>query len=363
MTNQINIIVLTLGALQSLLMGLALLRLKKSHPSRIYFILFLLVVGLQLSFKVISKTWLWEHARTIYMISYNYGYLIGPLIYLFFRSRRNSQFSTKDLLHIIPFLSATIITLVDELLGYTIPGSVLYVLPWPSWQLLSMMAYGFASWESARDEEDPSASQLRQFLIWSLSVEAIIVIIIAILVRNFQWMPDIRIFFVALTFLIYWISYKLLSSPGIFDLIAAERVIRMNVLAFPKYANSGLTEQRSLRILEEVKMAIERDRVFLEHDLTLDDFARRLGVKKHHLSQVINEHYRQTFTDLITGLRLQEAQNKILEHAHDDYKIAAIAFDAGFSSVSSFTTMFKKRFKISPSEFRKQSQTTRRGVS
>lgn len=364
MANQINIIVLALGAVQSILIGLALLRQKKSHPSQIYLVLFLLVVGLQLAFKIISKSWLWDHARTIYMISYNYGYLVGPLIYLFFRSRQyDSQFTRKDFIHFIPFLISTIITLTDELLGYTIPGSLLYILPWPSWQLLSMMAYGFASWELVRVEEGTSASPMKQFLLWSLSVETIIVITIAILVRNFQWLPDIRIFFVALTFLIYWISYKLFSSPGVFEFNTVEPLIKLNVVTSSKYANSGLTEHRSLSILEGIKKAVECDKVFLEHDLTLDDVARRLGVKRHHLSQVLNEHYRQSFTELITSLRLEEAQTRILEHAHDDYKISAIAFDAGFRSVSSFTTMFKKRFKVSPSEFRKQSQATQRGVS
>ncbi|MBA4057308.1 MAG: hypothetical protein C0490_21520, partial [Marivirga sp.] len=335
-----NIIVLTLGVLQSVLVGLALLRLKKFHPSRIYLIFFLLVVGLQLAFKVISKTWLWDHSRTIYMISYNYGYLIGPLIYFFFRSRQHhTRFTRTDFIHFIPFVISTIITVVDELLGYTIPGSLLYILPWPSWQLLSMMAYGFASWKLARAEEDALGSQLKQFLLWSLSVEAIIVITVAILVRNFQWLPDIRMLFVALTFLIYWISYKLFSSPGVFDFNIEEPEIKLDVVTSPKYVNSGLTEQDSLHILEGLKTAIERDSVFLEHDLTLDDVARRLGVKRHHLSQVINEHYRKSFTELITGLRLMEAQTRILEHIHDDYKIAAIAFDAGFNSVSSFTTM------------------------
>jgi AraC-like DNA-binding protein len=351
MTHQINILVLTLGALQSLLVSLALLRQKKTHPSRMYLILFLLVVALQLAFKIVSKTWLWEHVRTVYMISYNFGYLIGPLIYLFFRSRRQpSLFIRQDILHFIPFVVTTIITLADELFGYIIPGRILYFIPWPSWQLVSMFAYGVASWKLISDETESLRSMMKRFLVMSLVTEAIIMITIAILVRNFQSMPDIRILFVVLTFLIYWISYKLFSLPGIFSPEPA--VVKLNISTPVKYANSGLRPEETSRILLLLKQSIEQERVFLEHDLSLDEVARRLQVKKHHLSQVINEHYHESFTELITRLRLHEAQGMILDHAHDDYKIAAIAFDAGFSSVSSFTTMFKKRFGVSPSEFR-----------
>lgn len=362
MALQLNIFVLTLGLIQSLLVGLALFRQKRSHPSRIYLVLFLLVIGLQLAFKIISKAWLWYHARTIYMISYNFGYLIGPLIYLLLRSRRDVLFKRADLIHFIPFLVSTVITLIDELFGYEVPSSILYLIPWPSWQLLSMVAYGYASWKLANDEPELKSS-LKRFIILSLTIEAIIVITISILVRNLQSLPDIRMIFVALTFLIYLISYKLFTSPQIFALDLGKAVIKLDVNTVSKYANSGLNSDEAHRILERLKHCIEKEKIYLQHDLSLDQVARKLEVKRHHLSQVINVHYNKSFTDLITTLRLDLAQAKILEHLQDDYKLAAIAFDSGFNSISSFTNIFKRRFGLSPSEFRERSRVERRQTS
>lgn len=81
MPYQVNILVLMFGILQSWLLSVALLKRKGQHPSQCYLVLFILVIGLQLTFKAISKGWLWDHARTVYMVSYNFGYLVGPLIY------------------------------------------------------------------------------------------------------------------------------------------------------------------------------------------------------------------------------------------------------------------------------------------
>ena len=82
MTYQLNLFLLTLGALQGALLSIFLLRKQKSHPANTYFFLILVAVGLQLTFKLISKVWLMEHYRLPYVLSYYLPFLIGPLLFL-----------------------------------------------------------------------------------------------------------------------------------------------------------------------------------------------------------------------------------------------------------------------------------------
>src|SRR5688572_12547387 len=103
MTHQLNIFLLLFGALQGGLLSLLLFRNRRGRLANAYFALFITVVGLQLIFKVITKTWLMDHASFSYNVSYNFPYLIGPLLYLYIKARKENLFNKKDLLHFIPF--------------------------------------------------------------------------------------------------------------------------------------------------------------------------------------------------------------------------------------------------------------------
>ncbi len=364
MPYQLNILVLFFGILQSWLIGFALSRKKESHPSLIYLILFILVVGLQLTFKAISKAWLWEHARTVYMVSYNLGYLIGPLIYFYFRARCSPfKFRTIHLLHFVPFIVSAFQTLLDEVFGIIIP-SFLPFLPWPGLQLISLFAYGVAAWKLNDAGTNDVRRTMKQFLVSVLTVEAIIVMTIALLVRNFESWPDIRSIFVILTALMYWITYKLISAPASFSVHRDAPVVELRKSSVVKYANSGLTPEERQRILAQLQTAIDHGKLFTQPDINLDVVADRLAARKHHVSQVINEHYNRSFTELVNNWRLEEARSRLLDPALKQQKIAAVAYDVGFSSVSVFTTMFKKRFNVTPSSFRAAADAMlKRGVT
>ena len=353
MPYQVNILVILFGILQSWLVSVALLKKKGQHPSQIYLVLFILVIGLQLTFKAISKGWLWDHARTVYMVSYSFGYLIGPLIYLYFRARRSGpRFQRTDMLHFVMFFLSMIQTLLDEMFGIIIPPSSWSIFPWPSLQLVSLLLYGLAAWKLSGAESNDTRRTLRQFLVCTLAVEMVIIITIAVLIRNISTFPDIRVFFVALTALIYWITYKLISSPSSFAVVNDAPAVKLPVVPTVKYANSGLTKDEGLRILKQLRHAVEEDKMFAQHDITLDAVSKKLGARKHHVSQVINENYHRTFTDLVNTWRLDEARLRLVNPANHHEKISAIAYDVGFSSVSVFTTMFKRRFAMTPSAWR-----------
>jgi len=83
--------------------------------------------------------------------------------------------------------------------------------------------------------------------------------------------------------------------------------------------------------------------------LTLDDAARFMGVSKSYFAHLFKQYTNSTFVDFLTEERVKRAQTLFL---NPDVHIIDIAFDSGFSSISSFNRSFKKITGLSPSKFR-----------
>ncbi len=61
------------------------------------------------------------------------------------------------------------------------------------------------------------------------------------------------------------------------------------------------------------------------------------------------------FNDFINYYRIQDAKKMLLDEDNKNYTISSIAFDTGFSSLSSFNSAFKKIEGKTPSSYRKNS--------
>ena len=90
---------------------------------------------------------------------------------------------------------------------------------------------------------------------------------------------------------------------------------------------------------------------YLEADLSLQKLAKLINTKSHSLSQVINQIHHCSFHKFINKYRIEESKELLL---NTSLKIEAVAYDAGFSSISTFNTAFKAETNTTPSKFRKQ---------
>jgi len=120
-----------------------------------------------------------------------------------------------------------------------------------------------------------------------------------------------------------------------------------------KYKLSTLSSDKKQEILLHLKKTMEKDKVYLDPDLTLTKLAESTAIPAKHLSQIINEQYELNFNDFINRYRVDEAKRKLLDPAAKDFKLLRIAFEAGFNSKSVFNIAFKKNTGVSPSEFRR----------
>src|SRR5688572_23767706 len=162
MSHQANIFILMFGALQGILLSLWMIRYEKKRISNRYLSAFLIVVGLQLTFKVISKTWVMDNALIPYVISYKLPYLIGPLLYLFVISRQQETWKPLDLLHFIPFVFFTAIEFLWN-------GPSFHAYTQATFQATSLGIYTFLSLRL-------SSTLVKQFVAFVASAEFIIIV-------------------------------------------------------------------------------------------------------------------------------------------------------------------------------------------
>ncbi|MEG3162790.1 helix-turn-helix domain-containing protein [Sphingomonas sp. LB2R24] len=88
-------------------------------------------------------------------------------------------------------------------------------------------------------------------------------------------------------------------------------------------------------------------------DLDLAELARRLGTNTAYLSRGLNEGLGLGFAEAINGLRVEHVAARLRDGADGD--ILTLAIDAGFGSKATFNRVFKERFGVTPSAYRRVS--------
>lgn len=102
---------------------------------------------------------------------------------------------------------------------------------------------------------------------------------------------------------------------------------------------------------QRLHQLLETEKVYLEADLSLPTLAQRIGLSTHELSYVLNEGVGLNFFQFINAYRVAEAQRLLASAQHQHLSMVGIAFEAGFSSKTTFNTTFKKVMGLTPSQF------------
>ena len=101
-------------------------------------------------------------------------------------------------------------------------------------------------------------------------------------------------------------------------------------------------------------MQFVEQRIFLEPGVSINSVAQKLAISPRVLSQVINENEQQNFYEFVNHYRIESAKALLSDPKKVNQKIATIAFDAGFGTVTSLNVAFKKKTGMTPSEYRKR---------
>lgn len=102
---------------------------------------------------------------------------------------------------------------------------------------------------------------------------------------------------------------------------------------------------------DEIIQALEYIQNHYTQDINLAELSRYVGLSKNHFSSLFKRETGEGLNEFITRLRL-EYSSKLLETTL--LTVSEIAEKAGFSSIYYFSSVFKKKYKIGPTEYRMQ---------
>jgi AraC-like DNA-binding protein len=305
----------------------------------------------------------WEFLQ---LIDNGFFLLYGPIIYLYAQGVifRDFKLSSRNLLHLIPYLLLTISLLsVRNLTPSTSEEIIKNDLPW-QFYLLSALMYAhffvylgltYKSLLKYRKIIKDNYSQIDQInLDWlSVSINTFGLVTFISLIQSFIALAENRsVFMVTLVLLLIFIFYfvnkvilKALRQPEIFAGIAQNET--------NKYLGSNLTPSQIEEYKKQLLALLNTEKPFLNPQVGLADLSEKLSVSTKHLSQVINQSFNKSFFDFINTYRIQEVQQILKESKDDKMTVLEAMYEAGFNSKSSFNTAFKKETGQTPTQFRK----------
>lgn len=120
---------------------------------------------------------------------------------------------------------------------------------------------------------------------------------------------------------------------------------------------AGLNQTQITGLAEKIVVLLEKEKLYQEPDLTLQQLAGRLESTIHHLSQAINDGLGKNFYDLVNGYRVEEAKRLLLDPKNSSFTILSVGFEAGFNSKTTFNTVFKKFTGQTPTEYRAEQKS------
>ncbi len=133
-----------------------------------------------------------------------------------------------------------------------------------------------------------------------------------------------------------------LACDHITDLVAAAVAPEM---CSQEAASPGLRTARFAMITREL------DRSFMDPDFSLTVLSRSLGVTPRYVQALFAEAG-TSFIDELIGRRLKRAHDMVRSSRHAHLNVVEIAYECGFSTISHFHRMFRRRFAMTPGEVR-----------
>ena len=303
-------------------------------------------------------------------ITTSFSFLYGPLMYFYFkRTKDKYKFKKQDLLHLIPSIILFIYLLPiyalsksekldllynrDEVLHSILETIVvLKIISMSIYVYLILKSYNF-SVVSINSNVSSYNWYKRLIILNILYVFSYTIYGIAlmntVMVNSFIY-PQIF----SMTLLIIYISYTVYVKPEIF-------YISVNLTKnkqIPKYEKSGLTENYSKELKNDLLKLFIQDKIYKQSNLSLDLLSKEMSSTRHNISQVINEHFGVSFFHFVNKHRIEEALRILSNDSTSNLNIIDVAYDVGFNNKVTFNKAFKIETSMTPTEYIKNLQSS-----
>lgn len=141
-------------------------------------------------------------------------------------------------------------------------------------------------------------------------------------------------------------------EESIVSLLRNRVVLREHFISeLPSENRSNSSNKLDRKFISEFTSLIESN--LANEDLSVDDIYKGLGISKIQLYRKTKALLGFSVNDYILSVRLQKAKYLLM---NEDLTISEVAYKVGFSSQAYFSTVFKSKFSVTPSEFKESSK-------
>jgi AraC-like DNA-binding protein len=341
-----------------------------NRKATIFLMLLLVIVLLTNISNLWTATYLYRYNPIPSLFTRGMVLLLGPVIYFYtrFSLETSAGLQKKDWLHFLPyivFFAMNVVRLYPFSLPEMIAGcdefmagnsvvnttSFIQFLAYP----VHLIIYLALSYKKIKKSLGHSADQyiisFAQRSAWLKRI-GILVLVIAVLFAGI----DVSVLYTKTYTIAGNIIYTTLLTVLVY-VIATQAIKDYRLLApdfGKKYNASKLGLPAKEKIIGTIVSLMEKEKIFMDRDLTLSVLAQKIPANSHIVSQAINEVLNQSYTDLVNQYRIAEFEKRIADPDSKKYSITGIATEIGYNSKSAFNTAFKKIHNETPREYIKR---------
>lgn len=347
-----------------------------------YLATWLLVISVSLLFNWISFTGNEIYFPLLLMMS-GLKAVHGPLLLFYSYAVLDRQFRLrfKDLLHFLPYL-----LIVTSLFYYRYFANSKLVVrngylifqdgaPWLievyQWViLLSTLVYPLAGIYLLQRERanreiyfsdlDKIEQRWLRYLLWGAFIGYALVYIVSDLISVFILVSYEQVALlstltsVILAYYATYVNYKhMAESKHTAYPDGVSKQVEPGSIAVGRFHKAGLPPEKLAILYNRLLEHMDKKRPYLDSQLTLRELSDQLNTTTNHLSQVINEKFGDNFFVFVNTYRVEAFERLASNQAYNNYTVFGIALLCGFSSKSTFYTIFKKLRGVTPSEYLK----------
>jgi AraC-like DNA-binding protein len=339
----------------------------KDSRSKLWLSALLMVFNLICVKILLHTTGLWQTPMFRYF-PLPFELVIGPLAYLYVRSLTEPafKFRKRTWLHFIPFiisLAYSVVVYIDT--QNTTDLSSKDVIAWMYsfntvkqvedylsvvsaivyWFLGLRTVIAYRKWLFAEvsDTRYPTYSWLKNLSV-ALGI-LIILLFIDILVDRFagdagflHW----QFFFVYLAVLIYYMGMR--------GYTLNEEVISKSAVNVEPFVTPAITEVDP-GVVDRIVKGMQTEKLYLDPELTLAGFARKIGSPANTVSSAINQQFGKSFRAFVNDYRVALVKEKLAGADARRLSLLGIAYECGFNSEASFYRIFKQSTGLSPKAY------------
>jgi len=304
-------------------------------------------------------------------------FLHGPFLWLYISAltTRKFKFSILHLIHFLPFilvfiyfLFAQYIRPVDYRIHYDsgllqkeldysliVAGIAISTQSYIIWGIVLIRQYNRRIKELVSHTDKLDLRWLRFLLYTSIVAYALISSLygLDVLFGLFRYAVLQPVGYTIASLFVLVLGFFGLQQGDLF--VAVPEVIITDKKGVKEFSPDALSAQEEI-FVDNLLNRMKEHKPFLNPDLNISALAADLQVSADYLSTILNSRLNMSFFDFVNHYRIEEFKQQCRRPQNNHLSIIGIAFDCGFNSKATFNRVFKRVTKLTPSEFRQQSQ-------